>query len=675
MIKIFTREVFLFTLLFCFLNTMGQTWINTYHYDVTSFSGVRHDTLAIGPIEFCKKTDGKILSLLRFDPTETNQLVTIDSLGNFIGGINVSQSGGIYRESAWGLKPTFDNGYVLITDHIGTYNYTTTYKSGLTGNWIKTDNYPNPVTAITPSFYNTCFIQYYPDSLVEVDANGVFIRSRQPFNGYIATITDSDLFVFTNTEITRQDFNGTIRWSNLSGGYKPFFSDTNIIYCEKGSEILKLRTDNGNTIWTKNILHSEISNTHDGGLIVSYGNQIQRYDSSSNIVWSRTISFPEYGYKSIIEMWPNYYLTGGSFKSELVPTNNICHSSFLTLLDSSGHGVIDSTNHYYIGNANDNFTISFADDGAFIGAAMGSTGISRPVELQNLPPAAVFCTDWTDRFCNGINYKFSDYDGNGVIDTSDVINLSSYPLPLGSVTPHWRLNSSNHTGPSVNLIIAEDSIITGDSITIYITAGSSLYPIDSIYSISFTIVDTHIGDWLSSTYSISNNNFGNIGVNLFNYVSPPAPVVKNVLLSRNDHTNANLHGDTLCKFRLLPKAGSNGVWSPILFLNAISVCGYELNLNKEIDSVVMNSPTLNVSAISDKNITVYPNPSNQYCKIVSYEKINDLTVYNILGDVVDKKDILEQQYILDTGKYPDGIYFLKCTSGNKSNTTKISVIH
>lgn len=681
MIKFFTRIFFCFIFLFC-SSTKGQTWVSTKYFDNSSGTLIHNDTTPIGPLEMCKLSGGGIVTITRIDPDVKNNLVFLTDSGIGSAGATISHSFGSSSESAYGLLPTYDNGYVYEMQHLNSAgSFVKINKIGSTGLFSETTYYPNYLSHITPTPLNTNYVFNSHDSILEYDSNGNFMRGRSPASGYIVrTMNDSDFIMFNSTSISRQDFNGVIKWLVHFGNCFPISVDTNVIYCKLGNQVLKLKTIDGSTIWTKTISHFGISKTYDDGLITCGGidkNLIAKYDSTGNLILSRSIPFPQFGYRNIIELSPNYFITGGAYKCNHPNNWGSGYSYFYMSLDSSLHGVIDSTHQYYTGNANDNNILSFADDAATIAAAIGNTGLTREPALKNLISASVFGTNWQGRFCTGLNYKYSDYNGDGTIDTTDIINLAYNNYGPNSVSAHWPVSAPQNSIPSIKLIIAEDSIIAGDSITIYITVGSDSFPVDSIYALSITILSQYIGDFTNCNFSIPTNNFGDTSLNLyFYYLTTNVGQFVNILYARTDHINTFLQGDTIAKFRWKTFSHISGNRTPQFWFSAVTNCGYQLNLNLISDNIYLNNPSLGISKINDSKIVVSPNPSPGLFYIdINNSLDGEVLLFNSIGKEILRREINESRIFLDLENQPEGIYYLQCKTSNDVFHSKILIVH
>jgi len=87
----------------------------------------------------------------------------------------------------------------------------------------------------------------------------------------------------------------------------------------------------------------------------------------------------------------------------------------------------------------------------------------------------------------------------------------------------------------------------------------------------------------------------------------------------------------------------------------------------------------NVNELSTSfNISVYPNPSNGIFNL-GFEnwdlgfKNAELCIYNMLGEIVLKSQILNPNSQIDLSAQPKGIYFIKVQSGGEVSTQKIVI--
>ena len=74
---------------------------------------------------------------------------------------------------------------------------------------------------------------------------------------------------------------------------------------------------------------------------------------------------------------------------------------------------------------------------------------------------------------------------------------------------------------------------------------------------------------------------------------------------------------------------------------------------------------------------IYPNPSNTHLIVsIEREKINSLTVYNQLGQIIFSKDNIDvNQYDLITDQWDNGQYILRVDNKEHSYYKSLLIIH
>jgi hypothetical protein len=69
-------------------------------------------------------------------------------------------------------------------------------------------------------------------------------------------------------------------------------------------------------------------------------------------------------------------------------------------------------------------------------------------------------------------------------------------------------------------------------------------------------------------------------------------------------------------------------------------------------------------------LTIYPNPADQFIAVKSSEILSGLRVIDMTGKEVIRKSIQSNEYSLDLGNLNTGIYFLEATSEGASKTMR-----
>ena len=687
-------------MLFVISKNYSQTWVRTQFIEYL-LPAVHQDTASVGPISLFTTPNGTLLALLQIDQNHNDWLVSLDSFGNILWQKGAGHHGGIYNEDPYSLFPTKDNGCIYGVKHIGSYVADSIYRRNIFGNivWLKT--YYNAfginhdiVESMAQTFYNTTLIQFY-DSLVEVDSLGNFIRDRTPvsYNARFSTLPDSNFIRNESGVLTKEDFYGVQLWTynTLCNNICQVVVSTTTpeVYVATGVEILKINSNNGALIWSKLDSSNAISITSDLGFNTIHGNDLCKYDSSGTLQWTKTILLPEYGLKCITESSNNTYVTGGCWKM-FNPGYYTSYCPMLIKVDSLGNGVVDSTDYYYDGNANDNYTISFGNDAVFVAAALGNAGSTNDPSMVLDPMyggyagRSVFGTNWSGRFSNGLNYKYSDIDGNGTIDTTDISRLAnSYIFFNPLARPHWY-RTSNTLLPELHFAIANNNLTIGDTLKIDVILGSPSSQVDSIYGLSFDLRllgynHSVIPNNFYSTYNIHPTALGDTSINLYTFFqyNQNGFGYSSMVLCRKDHNNAYVAGDTITTLYFVMDSVPNVSDTITLDIdwNAITVDGSPVQLNVTSDSIFF-SLINNISSPSSNNFKAFPNPtSDQLTLIFQNKQVKELAIFDIAGRLISSVDNPPDKYILNTKNFPNGLYYLNIIGYSVSRCYKFIVLH
>lgn len=79
---------------------------------------------------------------------------------------------------------------------------------------------------------------------------------------------------------------------------------------------------------------------------------------------------------------------------------------------------------------------------------------------------------------------------------------------------------------------------------------------------------------------------------------------------------------------------------------------------------------------AEKDVEIYPNPSNGIFSIHQQSNINDeqhVEIYNLLGEMIHSDNSKQSSYTIDISQSPKGIYFIKFYKGEKIYTKKITI--
>lgn len=135
---------------------------------------------------------------------------------------------------------------------------------------------------------------------------------------------------------------------------------------------------------------------------------------------------------------------------------------------------------------------------------------------------------------------------------------------------------------------------------------------------------------------------------------------------------------------LVANGASTYTWSTSQIFQAISVSptvtttysvvGTGTNGCKSSSSITINvSPCTSIAKNNaDEHFEIYPNPSSGKFMIAALNEINEVLIFDLLGEIIFKADLKvnETKYI-DISNKPNGIYFVKLNAAGSSETRKI----
>ncbi len=656
--------------------SQSSTWSQTLNIDYL-LPSQNNDSVSVGPIALGITSTKNILGLYQMTKGDRTDLVKTDSSGRIIWDVGIAQSGGIYIEYCFSFHVTNDDGCCFVFRHMGSGVTDVVQKRDSNGTveWSKTYNGPTPtmnVISFQPTVTNTYLLQFF-DSLVELDINGNFIRNRYPFTGNLTATTDSAILNIKTDTIKKEDFAGNPMWNvNVSGLFQIISVDSLYIFAQSNARVMKIGLQNGNVIWDLPIHAFYSAPTSDGGFITTFQDsvnnaEINKYDLNGNLEWTKTSLFPQFGFHAIKEIIPGSYIVGGGWRTWFFVYQQTGYSPFIARLDSNGNSVLDSTSYFYPGNANNNSVLGFADDAVYVAAAMGTSGPAHDSLVKGWTQNVVYSKNWTDRFQSGINYKFSDVDGNGQIDSTDLLPLlyHFYPRNLG---PDWqRQQQSSPTLPDLRFEFRNNSIHAADTLVLDVIAGSSSVPFDSIYGLSF---NTFIGPTLQgvhlnltgSSLEVNTSSFGNPSTDLYSYFNfnPSNFNLNSVVICRTNHINAQVAGDTIATISMLvpPTYSGTDTFYLSVYSNAISWGGYQLQYNTLIDTIYISSP---VGIIENhiSSLSISPNPTSNELNIsLSKNSVSEIMVVDLQGKEKIKLTTKESFTKLDVNSLMNGVYLL-----------------
>lgn len=692
---------FLFFLNVFLIASAQNTWVQKLSYYYTgpwshtdSLNGIRY--LDIGP-------DGDIYVIANFGLSTLSRLYKISDTGSPVKWmITVGFHAGITASYTNSVHATSDSGCVITFNYWGSQGNIVGYiqKYDKAGELSWEHEFPNNF----PVYNNETFdaIQnsagnYYAlvgDTLDELDFAGNIIRYDSTVGGKkIIELQNGNLIIQTKTDsVVCRTFGGPNLWSIPLA--KLLTCNSSYAFLNTANGIQKVDLVNGSISWTKNYpwAISDADTTNDGGFTACVGTIpgniysncsschgpgiVFKVDSLGDTLWSKSYNLPYYGFGKIKRSNTGNLITGGSFKFIIsYYNNNRDFSCFLTSLDSTGNGVIASEEYIWPGDDNKNQMVSITDDALYTVLEFGKSGPPRDtinfLYNQNLCCISDYAIDWPDTNVLGVNLKYTDFNGDGTIDTNDIIKYVDpfliYPFPL----PNLKIVNPENTTQNIatlEIFPETDTINPGDTVNFFIRAGNLSVPIDTICGIAFT----GLWPWFSHVSKVSttdlSSDLGTIGTDLysFNKTLNNGNLSNYFLNCRTNGQDAYNVYDTLGIFSVVIDSLSqpDSVFFSVYSSNAIKCNGETIPINFVSTPAYVYQNTIKVYETQNSLIQVYPNPSSETISIngLKNKTRTEIDVYDATGNLMLSQSSSEKNLQISTQYLANGIYYLRIQS-------------
>ncbi len=353
----------------------------------------------------------------------------------------------------------------------------------------------------------------------------------------------------------------------------------------------------------------------------------------------------------------------GTYQVEDLNSGNTCWGTFS--IEIKGEQLV------WPGDANNDGIVNNFDV-LNIGIGFDSEGPARENASSNW--TGQVASDWNELFSNHLNYKFSDADGSGLIDYTDVDVVSS-----NWGEEHEFNGGSNSELMSVNdipLFLQSGTYVSNKMVQIPIHLGSNALPADQIYGVAFSVsydkemiqskdmnIDTD-NSWLAvdkqDILSVQKNDATN-GLIHFGMV-------------RNDQTNMDGFG-AIASLNLFFNTIDGDVFEPrfkIENIKLIDAQGNELPAVEISSPIIVQNQTTATYNISPVSVSIYPNPSNGMVNINSDTEITSVSVFNMDGGLA--KEIMGDVSQVDLSHLSPSLYVLKIETAKETITKKVTLL-
>ncbi len=303
-----------------------------------------------------------------------------------------------------------------------------------------------------------------------------------------------------------------------------------------------------------------------------------------------------------------------------------------------------------------------------LGLHFNQTGPGRATQSNNWFP--FYVNIWSGMLSNAQNLSYSDCNGDGIINSNDTAAIF---YNYGFM--HSRPNTSYSVNPLLTIVPDQASVNKGAWGTASVYLGDASSTISSINGLVFSLMfDPAMiaanGMYVEYPVSFLNASNQNLKFGKADYSS-------GMLYTAVTHTNnSNVSGSgkiAIIHYRINPNLTNNGV------LTLGLVQAIQSNASGALATVTSGSASVNalITGIYELeeagNISVYPNPANQYVTLSSTNMLDKIELFNVTGTLLLSEKASGTTYQLDLSTLATGVYFIT-VSGNKAGAIRKKIV-
>lgn len=313
----------------------------------------------------------------------------------------------------------------------------------------------------------------------------------------------------------------------------------------------------------------------------------------------------------------------------------------------------------YPGDAN-NDRLADNTDLLNVGLAYDTTG---PVRAgASIVWVGQSATDWTDTFAMGLNYKFADCNGDGIINADDTLaimqNFGLTHTKTDGAEP-WRSGI-----PGINVSFSQDTVQTGDTLITTFSLGDSALTVSNIYGLAFTYhYDPIVNDTSSVRFGFLSSWLGTSANSIAIYKDLTAAGQIKAAITGIDHISRSGSGAIAQMYSRITSDNINGKdlayynnLGYISDITAADAAGHTIQLNAGQDSARVAYEPSGLHDPDNAAIILYPNPASGHVYIRSAVQVESVMLYNALGQTILAHDVHTKTLSLDLSGIAAGAY-------------------
>lgn len=311
-----------------------------------------------------------------------------------------------------------------------------------------------------------------------------------------------------------------------------------------------------------------------------------------------------------------------------------------------------------------------------IGLAFGAEGAARMDVDATIEWRGVRAQNWTGYFPNGLNYKFADANGDGIVNEADVnVILQNYGREHGPVDS-IPLVVGTDEDPILLVDLPESGELpNGTAFTVPIVLGQQGQLAQEVYGIAFTIeFDPEVINPESISVDVPSSWMGRLNDNLITIqkVYPEAGIA-HIAISRTDHRSISGYGTVALFSGIIDDIlGHHQMRIEVKDIHAINDKSKIIPIRTSVSTVGISSTPTSTKEVDDYNsIKVFPNPTDGTLELYNQMQtpIEQVELFHTNGQLIRRIQQPGNQLSLHDLKA--GVYMLRIQVGDQTYLRRV----
>lgn len=328
-----------------------------------------------------------------------------------------------------------------------------------------------------------------------------------------------------------------------------------------------------------------------------------------------------------------------------------------------------------------------------IGLAYNTSGPVRP--LASLDWGGQASNNWPEQTPDGVNYKHSDTNGDGIIESNDTLAITlNWGLMhnlLGPGENNFGSNGQTDLFSTAPFYVQPDTLIPGAVMTLPVILGNSSNPAANVYGLAFSITynpdfvvpgsahltfnDSWIGTLNSDMIAVQKDfhDNGRIDIGLtringsntsgFGQIGELNITIEDDIFLRPHHGEIRSGQDTSALFNIIDELVINNNKEEIPIIP------------EQTSAVVVDTSTTATGWIPDALLQLFPNPAGERFYLSTPGcQIRQVLLYNTSGQVVSTFTPDADHLTIPVTSIPEGVYLLKVFTDKGMGGRKVVVL-